>query len=119
MKVTNGDIGYITNFTGKNIYIKFDDGEKMIPDTNKEIIDLAYAITVHKSQGSEYPYMIMPISEAHQFMLTRKLVYTAITRGKQKVILVGSKNAFEKALQENEKDKRYTDLSRKARLESA
>ena len=52
-------------------------------------------------------------------MLTRKLVYTAITRGKQKVILVGSKNAFEKALQENEKDKRHTDLSRKAKPENA
>ena len=90
----------------------------MIPEASKEIIDLAYAITVHKSQGSEYPFMIMPISEDHQFMLTRKLVYTAITRGKQKVILIGSRNAFELALKENKKDKRETDLARKSKIKS-
>ena len=67
---------------------------KLFNENRTEIFDLAYAITVHKSQGSEYANVLMPIVDDHRIMLTRKLIYTAITRGKQKVCLIGSKKIF-------------------------
>ena len=71
---------------------------------------MAYAITVHKSQGSEYANVLMPIVDDHRLMLSRKLIYTAITRGKQKVCLVGSKRVFKEALKKVYLNLRYTNL---------
>ena len=74
-------------------------------------LDLAYAISIHKSQGSEYPGVIIPVTREHSFMLSRNLLYTAITRGKQQVLMVGQSAALKLALNRVMADKRYTNLS--------
>lgn len=93
--IMNGDIGYIESFIKgeKEIegIVAIFDGERVEMDLEMiEDINLAYAITIHKAQGSEFPLVIMPISTMHYIMLKRKLVYTAITRAKQKLIMLGS-----------------------------
>ena len=110
LDVRNGDIGYIVNKIGRNIQIDFDGKTKLFHENRTDIIDLAYAITVHKSQGSEYANVLMPIVDDHRIMLTRKLIYTAITRGKQKVCLIGSKSVFKEALRRVYLNLRYTNL---------
>lgn len=94
----NGDIGYIQEITINDkellAIIKFVDGEIATytrSEMEENMIALAYAITVHKSQGSEYATVIMPILPCHKFMLNKNLIYTAWTRAKEKVYLVGSK----------------------------
>ena len=74
-------------------------------------LDLAYAISIHKSQGSEYPGVIIPVTREHSFMLSRNLLYTAITRGKQQVLMVGQSGSLKAALGRVMADKRYTNLS--------
>ncbi|MCP4133574.1 MAG: ATP-dependent RecD-like DNA helicase, partial [bacterium] len=112
-EVYNGDIGRISsvdaeeqlvviNFDGK--FVEYDYGEL------DEIV-LAYAVTVHKSQGSEYPVIVMPLHAQQYVMLQRNLVYTGITRGKELVILVGTKHALSAAVKNNESRKRYTRLA--------
>ena len=85
LDIMNGDIGIIKGKQGKNIIIEFDDREVPYDTRNMFDLDLAYAISIHKSQGSEYSVVIIPVSEDHIHMLSRNLVYTAITRGKVKV----------------------------------
>ena len=110
LKVMNGDVGKILRKNGNEFVIFINDKE--INYSHKDIyqIELAYAISIHKSQGSEYPYTIMPISSEHEYMLSRNLIYTGITRGKQKVVLVGEYKAFAKGVNDYVKDFRYTDL---------
>ncbi|KKK91936.1 hypothetical protein LCGC14_2707930, partial [marine sediment metagenome] len=74
-------------------------------------LTLAYAITVHKSQGSEYPVTIVPIMGQHFALLNRSLLYTALTRGKKLVVLIGTSRALEIALKNNQPQKRMTKLS--------
>ena len=71
-------------------------------------IMLAYAISVHKSQGSEYPVVIMPVLTQHYILLQRNLLYTGITRGKKLVILIGTKKALAIAIKNDKPQKRYT-----------
>ena len=75
-------------------------------------LTLAYAVSVHKSQGSEYPVVVMPIITSHFIMLQRNLLYTAITRAKKLVILVGQKKAVFIALKNDKPQKRYSGLSK-------
>ena len=111
--VRNGDIGYVINKVGKNIRVDFDGEMKLFHNNKIDYLDLAYAITVHKSQGSEYPNVIMPIVDDHRIMLTRKLIYTAITRGKQNVCLIGSKRVLREALKKVFLNLRYSNLNQK------
>ena len=111
--VRNGDIGYVVNKVGKNIRVEFDGETKLFHNNKIDYLDLAYAITVHKSQGSEYPNVIMPIVDDHRIMLTRKLIYTAITRGKQNVCLIGSKRVLREALKKVFLNLRYSNLNQK------
>jgi len=111
--VRNGDIGYVVNKVGKNIRVKFDGEMKLFHNNKIDYLDLAYAITVHKSQGSEYPNVVMPIVDDHRIMLTRKLIYTAITRGKQNVCLIGSKRVLREALKKVFLNLRYSNLNQK------
>ena len=111
--VRNGDIGYVVNKVGKNIRVEFDGETKLFHNNKIDYLDLAYAITVHKSQGSEYPNDVMPIVDDHRIMLTRKLIYTAITRGKQNVCLIGSKRVLREALKKVFLNLRYSDLNQK------
>ncbi len=111
--VRNGDIGYVVNKVGKNIRVEFDGEIKLFHNNKIDYLDLAYAITVHKSQGSEYSNVIMPIVDDHRIMLTRKLIYTAITRGKQNVCLIGSKRVLQEALKKVFLNLRYSSLNKK------
>lgn len=107
--LSNGDIGYITNiYQGRNndsyIDVKFDDIEDEIRyETSEEVsnLELAYATTIHKSQGGEYPIVIIPMSMIFSRMLKRNLLYTAVTRAKTKVYLVGERGAIKKAILDN------------------
>ena len=108
-----GDIGYVVNKVGKNIRVEFDGEMKLFHNNKIDYLDLAYAITVHKSQGSEYPNVVMPIVDDHRIMLTRKLIYTAITRGKQNVCLIGSKRVLREALKKVFLNLRYSNLNQK------
>ena len=114
--VSNGDIGYITkvsiNGDEKTVYVDFGDGKVMEYDSSElDMLDLGYASTVHKSQGSEYKSVILNLQSAHHIMLNRALVYTAITRGKEKVIIVGERKALCIAIKRTDAEKRGTCLA--------
>ena len=114
--VSNGDIGYIRRITksGNDIEVQIDFGNGRIKDYEAgemELLDLGYASTIHKSQGSEYQTVIINIQSAHYIMLNRPLIYTAVTRGKKKVILVGEKRALYMAIKRTETEKRGTNLA--------
>ena len=93
--VYNGEIGVITDILGKQVHVKFPDKSMTLDEEDMMTMALAYAITVHKAQGSEYERIILPFISAYNVMLQRNLLYTAITRAKDKVILVGSETAVE------------------------
>lgn len=114
--VSNGDIGYIRKISksGSETEIQIDFGDGRIKDYDAgglEFLDLGYASTIHKSQGSEYQTVIINIQSAHYIMLNRPLIYTAVTRGKKKVILVGEKRALYMAIKRTETEKRGTNLA--------
>ncbi len=111
--VYNGEIGVVTEVEPDKIHIRFAGYKKdLVYDDEKiELLDLAYALTVHKSQGSEYSIVIVPVLKEHTFMLTRNLIYTAITRGKSKVFLVGNRWALERAIKKEDTSKRHTHLA--------
>ncbi len=110
--VMNGDIGKIKK-GGKKITVAIN-GRDIEYDHDKALaLEPAYAISIHKSQGSEYPAVIIPISQKHQFMLSRNLLYTAITRGKRKVIVIGNLHTFKAGIKATWKDFRYTLLAHK------
>lgn len=111
-EVYNGDIGIITSMNNDNqeIIIKFYDREVIYDYTDLDQITLAYATTIHKSQGSEYPVVIIPLTTQSYTMLKRNLVYTAITRGKNLVIIIGQKKALAIAVKNNQGLLRYSKL---------
>lgn len=99
LDIYNGDIGYVKSIDEENSSIKvcFDEKEgKQIEIGGQELsqLNLSYATTIHKSQGSDYPYVIIPMSKSHIFMWDANLLYTAVTRGKKRVILVGEKKTL-------------------------
>jgi exodeoxyribonuclease V alpha subunit len=112
-EVFNGDIGTIrTVDVKKNIFSVDFYGRTVSYDfTEMDDISLAYAISVHKSQGSEYPAVILPIMTQHFVLLQRNLLYTAITRGKKLVILIGTKKALAIALKNDTPKKRLSGLA--------
>ncbi len=117
-EVFNGDLGIIhhINPETQEVLVSFDD--RMVPYTFEDIDELtpAYAISIHKSQGSEYPAVVIPLLTQHYMLLQRNLLYTAVTRGKQLVILVGSKKALGIAVNNATTQKRYTGLKKRLRL---
>lgn len=119
-EVNNGDVGYITDIfrdtDGITIRVNFGDGREVEYDPDQlSMLDLGYAYTVHKSQGSEYQSVIINLQKAHYIMLTRPLVYTAITRGKSRVIMVGEKRALHIAISRTDTEKRGTCLAKRIR----
>ncbi|MCL5073381.1 MAG: ATP-dependent RecD-like DNA helicase [Actinobacteria bacterium] len=110
--VYNGDIGFIKNinFDLKELYIDFDGKIVAYDSYDLDEISLSYAISVHKAQGSEFKCVIIPILTSHYMLLQRNLLYTAITRAKEVVILIGSKKAIGMAVNKNIVEKRYTGL---------
>ena len=115
--VFNGSMGVIESVVDDMVYVKFDDDDRELLYTNEDLseLDLAYATTIHKSQGSEYDIVIVTLMEADTVMLRRNLLYTAVTRAKKVCIIVGQKKAMDHALSIWTQEKRYTML--KERLE--
>lgn len=113
--VFNGDIGYISHVDLKatHLQINFEGKIKDYHFNELDELSLAYALSIHKSQGSEYPAVIIPLSMQHYRMLTRNLLYTAITRGKQLVILVGQKKALSIAVHTTQDAQRLTQLKQR------
>jgi exodeoxyribonuclease V alpha subunit len=111
-EVYNGDLGIIKaiNQLDQEVVITFDEKDIKYDYTDLDQINLAYAITIHKSQGSEYPVVIIPVLMQHYTMLKRNLIYTAVTRGKKLVIIIGEIKALSLALKENRIKKRYSKL---------
>jgi exodeoxyribonuclease V alpha subunit len=116
--VFNGSMGVIESVTGDLVYVKFDDDERnplIYSRDELSELDLAYATTIHKSQGSEYDIVIVMLMEADTVMLRRNLLYTAVTRAKKVCIIVGQKKAMDQTLGIWAQEKRFTML--KERLE--
>ena len=109
--VYNGDIGFITGIDHGRIAVRYPEQDVIYERGEVEELHLAYAMSVHKSQGSEYPVVIMPLISGHHIMLQRNLLYTAVTRAKQRVILLGSKAALNTALSNDRTKRRYSLLA--------
>jgi len=116
-EVFNGDIGRIEeiNPEAQTVTIHFDGIRVEYDHSELDEISPAYAISVHKSQGSEYPAIVLPLLKQHYVMLQRNLIYTAVTRGKRLVVIVGSKKALAMGIKNNRLMKRYTFLSERLR----
>jgi exodeoxyribonuclease V alpha subunit len=112
-EVFNGDIGRVhsMNFTDQSMSINFDD--RLVEYDFGEVPELthAYAISVHRSQGSEYPAVVVPMLTQHYMLLQRNLLYTAITRAKKIVVIVGSNKAIAIAVKNDKVSRRYTALA--------
>lgn len=112
--VFNGDVGYITDIDirGSILKVRFDD--KVVTYFSEDLsqIELAYAVTVHKSQGSEYDYVIIPLCDVPTKLMYRNLLYTAVTRAKKMLILVGNDAIWDNMVENNRKTLRYTLLQK-------
>ena len=118
-EVYNGDIGFISSIdeAERTLKVRFDEREVVYEESDLDELTLAYATTIHKSQGSEYPAVVVPILTSHYVMLSRNLIYTAVTRGKRLVVLVADPRALSLALAETRREDRRTRLAE--RLKSA
>ncbi len=110
--VFNGDIGRIERIdsAGSSVIVRFDE---LVEYSGSELDDLvpAYAISVHKSQGSEFRCVVMPVTTQHYIMLKRNLLYTAVTRAREMVVLVGDMKALSIAVKNDQVSERYTSLT--------
>lgn len=120
VNVYNGDIGYITSITkanaskkGEIVTINFEG--TYVTYTKEDMKDVihAYAITIHKSQGSEFPHVIVPIERHYQKMLYNKLIYTAVSRAKKSLVIIGESDSLKYAINNNYSNNRKTDLQTK------
>lgn len=114
--VFNGDIGIIReiNLFAEELTVEFDEG-KMVEYTFKQLpeLELAYAITIHKSQGSEYPAVVIPVYSGPRMLMTRNLIYTAVTRARACVCLVGVPEVFQAMVDNEVEQRRYTGLKQR------
>ena len=110
--VFNGDIGILTNIDRANdiINVRYDDKEAMYSFENVKELELAYAMTVHKSQGSEFPVVVMPVLSVPQKLAYRNLFYTALTRAKSLIVLVGNEQSIRAMVDNDKKSRRYSAL---------
>ena len=113
LEVFNGDIGHIVGPSedSQNLLVDFYGNLVAYPAAEVDQLVLAYACTIHKAQGSEYPCVVLPLHSQHHIMLQRNLLYTAVTRGRQLVIVVGEPKALARAVRNNRQKVRYTRLT--------
>lgn len=121
--VSNGDVGYISNIIRKDgeTRISVDFGDGRIRDYGSgdlNMLELGYASTIHKSQGAEYQSVIISLQCAHSIMLARPLIYTAVTRAKSRVIIVGDRRALYTAIRRTDTKKRQTNLAQRIKERS-
>jgi exodeoxyribonuclease V alpha subunit len=111
--VYNGDVGRVVRIETEEVgmTVRFDDRDVAYEASDLDDLVLAYACTVHKSQGSEYPAVVIPLLTTHFIMLSKNLLYTAVTRGKRLVVLVCDPRALELALSGRRREERRTRLT--------
>lgn len=116
-EVFNGDIGRIVDLDleDQTVAVRFEDRTVPYDFSELDELVLAYAVTIHKSQGSEYPAVIIPIHTTHYVMLQRNLLYTAVTRGRRLVVLVGTRKAVAIAVKNAKTQERYSSLAARLR----
>lgn len=115
LDIFNGDIGRVVDTTGQTLVVDFAEGgagaEVLVTGEDLSDIELAYAISIHKSQGSEYPAVIILLHRSHRIMLRRNLLYTAITRARRFCCLIGEADAIDQAIGQRGGDERFTRLA--------
>ena len=111
-EVFNGDIGQIVRLAPeeRELTVRYEQREVIYEYGELDELSLAYTITIHKSQGSEFPVVVMPLATQHYLLLQRNLVYTGITRGKKLVVLIGQPKALGMAIRNNKTEQRYSGL---------
>ena len=112
-RIFNGDIGTISKIDNKEILIDFDGNIVRFTPANFNKFKHGYAISIHKSQGSEFDTVVLPVTSLYNKMLYRKLYYTAVTRSKKKLIIIGELNALKSASINNNQDVRLTSIKDK------
>ncbi|MGO9738539.1 MAG: ATP-dependent RecD-like DNA helicase [Desulfomonilaceae bacterium] len=114
-EVFNGDIGNIVSFDPEwnEVTVDFDGKPIVYHVSELDEMNLAYAVTIHKSQGSEYKVVVIPLATQHYILLKKNLLYTALTRGKNLVVLVSSAKALKLALEEKNMERRFTNLTKR------
>ena len=112
--IFNGDTGIIReiNLFTEELTVEFDEG-KMVEYSFKQLeeLELAYAITIHKSQGSEYPAVVLPLLAGPRPLMNRNILYTAVTRGKKCVTIVGSRETVQNMIKNQSEQLRYSSLA--------
>ena len=118
-QIFNGDIGRVVRVDPARamIDVAFEDSQASYDPGDIEELALAYAISVHKSQGSQYPAVVMPMHQSHYLMLRRNLIYTAITRAERVCVLVGTRAAMAQAVRNEEERRRFSGLAERLRLD--
>lgn len=116
LAVFNGEIGVVAHVDeAQRVHVAFDDRTVVYSKSQAFKLRLAYSLTIHKSQGSEWPWIVVVCHSTHSYMLSRQLLYTAITRAKKGVVLVGDEVGLERALGNTAPEKRNTGLVERLR----
>ena len=116
MGVFNGDMGVVDNinFYSEKLTVKFEDDRYVeYPFKQLDELELAYAVTVHKSQGSEYPAVVIPLLSGPRMLMNRNILYTAVTRAKKCVCIVGTEEVFYGMVENGNEQKRYSTLAKR------
>jgi exodeoxyribonuclease V alpha subunit len=114
-EVFNGDIGWVQRVEDGITYVSFDGGLRSYPPDDLDALTLAYASTIHKAQGSEFPAVVVVIHGAHHVLLSRALLYTAVTRARKLVVLVGDERAIARAARSNQAGRSFSYLAERIR----
>jgi exodeoxyribonuclease V alpha subunit len=115
LDVYNGDIGRIVEIkpSDRTVVVEYDGRAVSYAESDLDDLVCAYACSIHKSQGSEYPCVIIPLHTQHYVMLRRNLLYTAITRGRRVVVIVGSRRALSLSVNNDQTETRFTGLAKR------
>ncbi len=117
--IFNGSIGRIVNINSEKarVRVMFEEAHAEYELAELDELGLAYAISVHKSQGSQYPAVVMPVHSSHYVMLRRNLLYTAITRAERVCVLVGTRSALQQAVRNQDERRRFSRLASRLHID--